>query len=99
LSRKKKPSMMSRVCGMIVALIIIIVAVWIGLNAQQEGFVLVMYFALGIAALAFLLCIGVAMGKVTPRTYMGPLNILYIIFEPISLVYFMIVISLGLYSP
>ncbi len=29
----------------------------------------------------------------------GPLNILYIIFEPISLVYFMIVISLGLYSP
>ncbi len=29
----------------------------------------------------------------------GPLNILYMIFEPVSLIYFMIVISLGLYSP
>ena len=65
---------MSRVCGVLVASIIIVVAVYIGFNAQQMGFDLIMYFAFGIAALAFLLCIGVAMGKVTPRTYMGPLD-------------------------
>lgn len=72
--KKKKPSTMSRVCGVLVASIIIVVAVYIGFNAQQMGFDLIMYFAFGIAALAFLLCIGVAMGKVTPRTYMGPLD-------------------------
>jgi hypothetical protein len=59
---------------MVVALVIIVVAVFIGINAQQMGMDLVMYFAFGIAALAFLLCIGVASGKVTPRTYMGPLD-------------------------
>ena len=72
--KKKKPSTMSRICGVLVASIIIVVAVYIGFNAQQMGFDLIMYFAFGIAALAFLLCIGVAMGKVTPRTYMGPLD-------------------------
>jgi hypothetical protein len=34
----------------------------------------------------------------TPGGLEGPLNLLYIIFEPISLIYFMIVISLGLYA-
>ncbi|MGY5857768.1 MAG: hypothetical protein RTU63_00245 [Candidatus Thorarchaeota archaeon] len=29
----------------------------------------------------------------------GPLNILYIIFSPIATIYFLIVISLGLYMP
>jgi hypothetical protein len=72
--KKKKPSTISRVCGMVVALIFIIVAVWIGLNAQQMGHDLIMYFAFGIAALAFLLCIGIGSGKVTPATYMGPLD-------------------------
>ena len=73
--KKKKPSKISRVCGMVVALVFIIVAVWIGLNAQQMGHDLIMYFAFGIAALAFLLCIGIGLGKVTPTTYMGSLDI------------------------
>jgi len=29
----------------------------------------------------------------------GPLNIVYIIFSPITTIYFLIVISLGLYTP
>ncbi|TFG28322.1 hypothetical protein EU527_17455 [Candidatus Thorarchaeota archaeon] len=29
----------------------------------------------------------------------GPLNLIYILFEPISFIYFIIVISLGLYTP
>ena len=73
--KKKKPSTISRVCGMVVALVFIIVAVWIGLNAQQMGHDLIMYFAFGIAALAFLICIGIGSGKVTPTTYMGSLDI------------------------
>ena len=73
--KKKKPSTISRVCGMVVALVFIIVAVWIGLNAQQMGHDLIMYFAFGIAALAFLLCIGIGLGKVTPTTYMESLDI------------------------
>ena len=73
--KKKKPSTISRVCGMVIVLIFIIVAVWIGLSAQQMGHDLIMYFAFGIAALAFLLCIGIGLGKVTPTTYMGSLDI------------------------
>jgi cobalamin biosynthesis protein CobD/CbiB len=73
--KKKKPSTMSRVCGMLVALIFIVVAVYIGYNAQQMGYQLVMYFAYGIAALCLLLCIGIGTGKVTPSTYMGTLDI------------------------
>jgi hypothetical protein len=72
--KKKKPSTLSRVCGMVVALIFIVVAVWIGLNAQQMGHELIMYFAFGIAALCFLLCIGIGSGKVTPTTYMSTLD-------------------------
>jgi hypothetical protein len=34
----------------------------------------------------------------TPGGLDGPLNLLYTIFQPISLIYFMIVIGLGLYS-
>ncbi|MFW9835239.1 MAG: hypothetical protein ACFFEK_14660 [Candidatus Thorarchaeota archaeon] len=72
--KKKKPSTVSRVCGMVVALIFIIVASYFGFYAQQRGYNLIMYFAFGIAALAFLLCIGIGLGKVTPRTYMGSLD-------------------------
>ena len=59
---------------MIVALIFIIVAVFIGLTAQQTGHLLIMYFAFGVAVIAFLLCIGIGIGKVTPRTYVGTLD-------------------------
>jgi len=72
--KKEKPSTFSRVCGMVIALVFIVVAVWIGLNAQQMGHELIMYFAFGIAALCFLLCIGIGTGKVTPRTYMDSLD-------------------------
>ena len=72
--KKKKPSVVSRVCGMIVALIFIVIAVLIGLNAQQMGHELIMYFAFGMAALCFLLCLGIGTGKVTPTTYMGSLD-------------------------
>jgi hypothetical protein len=74
LTPKKKPSTLSRVCGMLVALIFIVVVVYIGLNAQQMGYQLIMYFAFGIAALCVLLCIGIGTGKVTPSTYMGTLD-------------------------
>ena len=72
--KKKKSSALSRVCGMLVALVIIVVAVYIGLNAQQMGYQLIMYFAFGIAALCVLLCIGIGAGKGTPSTYMGTLD-------------------------
>ncbi|NHI88179.1 MAG: hypothetical protein EAX87_01580 [Candidatus Thorarchaeota archaeon] len=72
--KKKKPSTLSRVCGMLVALVFVVVAVYIGLNAQQMGYQLIMYFAFGIAALCVLLCIGIGTGKVTPSTYMGTLD-------------------------
>ncbi len=72
--KRKKPSKLSRVCGMIVASIFIVVAVWIGLNAQQMGHELIMYFAFGIAALCLLLCIGIGTGKVTPTTYISSLD-------------------------
>lgn len=72
--KKKKPSTISRVCGMIVALIFTTVAVFIGLTAQQMGHLLIMYFAFGVAVIAFLLCIGIGIGKVTPMTYVGTLD-------------------------
>jgi uncharacterized protein YqhQ len=72
--KKKKSSTLFRVCGMLVALAIIIVAVYIGLNAQQMGHQLIMFFAFGIAALCVLLCIGIGTGKVTPSTYIGTLD-------------------------
>ncbi|MFX1369102.1 MAG: hypothetical protein ACFFAY_10925 [Promethearchaeota archaeon] len=72
--KKKKPSPMVRVCGVIVASVFVIVAVWFGLVAQQMGQDLVMYAAFGIAALSFILCLGIAAGKVTPTTYMGTLD-------------------------
>jgi uncharacterized protein YqhQ len=72
--KKKKPSTLSRVCGMSVALVFIVVAVYIGLNARQMGYQLITYFAFGIAALCVLLCFGIGTGKVTPSTYMGTLD-------------------------
>ena len=69
--KKKKPSTLSRVCGMSVALVFIVVAVYI---AQRMGHQLIMYFAFGIAALCVLLCFGIGTGKVTPSTYMGTLD-------------------------
>ena len=69
--KKKKPSTISRACGMIVALVFIVVAVYFGLNAQQMGYDLFMYVAFGIAVISFLCCIGIGTGKVTPTTYMG----------------------------
>jgi Na+/proline symporter len=72
--KKKKPSTLSRVCRMIVALVFIVIAVYIGLNAQQMGYELIMYFAFGMATLCFLSCIGIGIGKVTPTTYMESLD-------------------------
>lgn len=72
--KKKKPSTISRACGIIVALVIFVIALWFGFNAQQGGYDLIMFVAYGIAALSFLLCIGIGTGKVTPATYMGTLD-------------------------
>jgi hypothetical protein len=73
--KKSKPSPAIRVCGIIVALAIMIIAVWFGLEAQQMGQSLMMYVSFGIAALSFLLCLGIASGKVTPATYIGPFDL------------------------
>ena len=35
----------------------------------------------------------------TPGGLEGPLNILYAVFSPITTIYFLIVISIGLYTP
>jgi hypothetical protein len=58
---------------------------------------------LGIVVLAYVI-IGLVFSMMMHFEYLpepggldGPLNILYIVFQPISLIYFMIVISLGLY--
>ena len=72
--KKKKPSLAVRVCGMTVALVVIIIGIWIGYTAQQGGYDLIMYAAYGVAALCFLLCLGIGTGKVTPATYLGPLD-------------------------
>ena len=70
-SEKEKPSPASRVRGMIAALGFIIIGLWMGFNAQQMGQELIMFAAFGMVALCFLLCLGIASGKVTPATYMG----------------------------
>lgn len=69
--KKKKPSTAIRACGVIISLVFFAFAVWFGLAAQQTGYDLMMYAAFGIAALCFLLCLGIAAGKVTPTTYIG----------------------------
>ncbi|NHJ14912.1 MAG: hypothetical protein EAX95_14620 [Candidatus Thorarchaeota archaeon] len=69
--KKKKPSLIVRACGVIIAIVCLATSVWFGLTAQQLGQDLMMYVAFGIAALCFLLCVGIAAGKVTPTTYMG----------------------------
>ena len=56
---------------MIFALVFFVVALWFGFNAQQGGYDLMMFVAYGIAALSFLICVGIGTGKVTPSTYMG----------------------------
>lgn len=69
--KKKKPSLAVRICGMTVALVVIIIGLWIGFTAQQGGYDLIMFAGYGIATLCFLLCLGIAAGKVTPATYIG----------------------------
>jgi len=59
---------------MIVALIIIVVAVWIGLTAQQMGQDFMMYGVFGIAALCFIMCLAIASGRVSPASYVGSLD-------------------------
>jgi len=60
---------------------------------------------LGILILLYVI-IGVVWGVMMQLAYIpepggleGPLNILYTIFSPITTIYFLIVISLGLYTP
>lgn len=69
--KKKKQSLVTRACGVIITLVFFAVAIWFGLTAQQMGLDLMMYAAFGIAALCFILCLGIAIGRVTPKTYIG----------------------------
>ncbi|NHJ13523.1 MAG: hypothetical protein EAX95_07585 [Candidatus Thorarchaeota archaeon] len=60
--------------------------------ARKIGIVILIYVFLGIAWSA-MRHFGIV--PISPGGLEGPANILYIIFEPISLVYFMIVMALG----
>ncbi|MFW9794712.1 MAG: hypothetical protein ACFFEE_10445 [Candidatus Thorarchaeota archaeon] len=62
--------------------------------AKKIGIVVLLYVILG---LAWSVMRHMAIIPPTPGDLEGPLNILYIIFEPISLIYFMILMALGLY--
>ncbi|MBN2231070.1 MAG: hypothetical protein JW779_15910 [Candidatus Thorarchaeota archaeon] len=62
---------------------------------KRLGYILLLYVIIDIAW-----SVMVHMGHLpSPSGLEGPLNILYVVFELISFIYFIIVISLGLYSP
>ena len=61
--------------------------------AKKLGIVVLLYVIIGIAWSVMR-----HLGYLPPPGGLdGPLNILYLIFEPISLIYFMIIMALGLY--
>lgn len=62
---------------------------------KKVGVIILLYILLGIAW-SVMRQFGIVP---TPGGLDGPLNLIYIIFEPVSLVYFLFVISLGLYTP
>ena len=62
--------------------------------AKKLGIVVLLYVILGIV---WSVMRHMAIIPPSPGGLEGPLNILYLIFEPISLIYFMIVMTLGLY--
>lgn len=62
--------------------------------AKKLGIVVLFYVILGIV---WSVMRHMAIIPPSPGGLEGPLNILYLIFEPISLIYFMIVMTLGLY--
>lgn len=62
--------------------------------AKKLGIVVLLYVILGIV---WSVMRHMAIIPPSPGGLEGPLNILYIVFEPISLIYFMIVMTLGLY--
>ncbi len=62
--------------------------------AKKLGIVVLLYVILGIV---WSVMRHMAIIPPSPGGLEGPLNILYLIFEPISLVYFMIVMAIGLY--
>lgn len=60
---------------------------------KKIGIVVLIYVIVGVAFSAMM-----QLGYLpAPGGLEGPLNILYTIFQPITLIYFMIVIALGLY--
>ena len=62
--------------------------------AKKLGIVVLFYVILGIV---WSVMRHMAIIPPSPGGLEGPANILYLIFEPISLIYFMIVMTLGLY--
>lgn len=73
--KKKESSLAARICGMIVVCIVFIIAIWIGFSAQQMGADFIMYFAFAMAALCFIFCVAIGLGKVKPSTYLGPFGL------------------------
>ena len=62
---------------------------------KKLGIIILLYVIIGVAWTAMM-----QLGYLpSPGGLEGPLNILYTVFSPISTVYFLIVISLGLYTP
>ncbi|MGY5878717.1 MAG: hypothetical protein RTV31_00645 [Candidatus Thorarchaeota archaeon] len=62
---------------------------------KKLGIIILLYVIIGVVWSA-MMQLGYLL---TPGGFEGPLNILYTIFSPISTIYFLIVISLGLYTP
>ncbi|MCK5264934.1 MAG: hypothetical protein KAR03_04940 [Candidatus Thorarchaeota archaeon] len=64
-------------------------------SLKKLGIIILLYVIIGIAWSAMM-----QLGYLpSPGGLEGPLNILYVVFSPITTFYFLIVISLGLYSP
>jgi len=64
--------------------------------AKKIGIVILAYVIIG---LAWAIMRHTAIIPTSPGGLEGPLNILYVIFEPISLIYFMIIMALGIPIP
>jgi hypothetical protein len=62
---------------------------------KKLGIIILLYVIIGVVWSAMM-----QLGYLpTPGGLEGPLNILYMVFSPITTIYFMIAIGLGLYTP
>jgi hypothetical protein len=62
---------------------------------KKLGIIILLYIIIGVAWSAMM-----QLGYLPePGNLEGPLNILYLVFSPITTIYFLVIISLGLYTP